>query len=876
MSVNAENKNKNSNSSPIKSSSPKNESKIIPAEKEKYLDLILTTRKWRVKLYKLNKIGQWDDCGIGYVFCASKMDPDFNEKINKLIMLDENTNEEMFSIGLNNNDVEFNYQRSTIMTWKTDNVEDDDSAISFQEKEGLIEIIKNIYSIEGKNIDMDNLIEEVNSSGLYMDVSTQNLPSLAKLINADMGEMRLNDFIKELKENNYELITKLGDLLKDEEKKIENLKTNATSSLGLNNNYKEEKDNDINNNNDDEKNKMKEENNDINNDDKNDENYFIENNGDCDKGNDVDYNQQLIYKNLPMQNIHYIFNIFKNLILIGDKSIIQTLIDDEFYLITFGALEYDFETMKSIPHRKYFKNIVKFKNPLNIKNQEILKKINQNLRLTYLRDTALSRLIEDNAVKAINTLLQYNHNDIIQFFLNNPLYLELLLNQLKNEELNIKKQACLFLSELIDCSKDVLQTRSTFSENLFENGILLIIGKIIEENLQINNQKENNNINEDEIELREFIKISSIEIFMDILTSIPNIILDYLKQEKDHLLFKQITNLMLYSDNFGIKYEIFQIYKTLIETQLKEKGIDRMDLFSEPFKILINYLQTPIPSPAPSHSKKIEISITKQIIIEILITWFFLMNFNKQYWIEENKLDIIITNLLEEMDKVTNLYTIKLLKCIIEPADAFLCKTIITEKLCNNLIKLFSNNMKNNNIIISCMMDFFEILSKKEEIIFNNAMIFLEEFFNENKNYFNIIIMRYNHKPTPKKELINFIKNDYRDIDLFLNEYMDFKIMDDEDKEIDFLSKKRDRDENDELIDINTNCIMDNYKKKYGNNNDYFNKIINNNKIENENDEEKNEEVFKNFEVNNISSNNLDEDDDDDEEQHYYQQILKK
>ena len=176
-----------------------------------------------------------------------------------------------------------------------------------------------------------------------------------------------------------------------------------------------------------------------------------------------------------MKNINYICKIFKNLILIGDESLIEALMDDELYLITFGALEYDFETMKSIPHRKYFKNIVKFKNPLNIKNSEILKKINQNLRLTYLRDTALSRLIEDNAVKSINSILQYNHNDIIQFFLNNPIYLELLLNQLKNEDLNIKKQSCLFLSELIDCSKDVLQTRSTFAENLFENGILLII-----------------------------------------------------------------------------------------------------------------------------------------------------------------------------------------------------------------------------------------------------------------------------------------------------------------------------------------------------------------------------------------------------------------
>ena len=849
--------------SPIKinqeNPSPKKENKMeteMPSEeKGKYLDLNLITRKWRVKFYKLNDIGQWDDFGIGYVFCARKIN-ELNEKINKLIMISETDNEEMFSIELNKKDVEFNYQRSTILTWKENDGEDDDSAISFQEKEGLIEIIRCIYSCEGKNIKIENLLEEVNGGVNFLEVTVQNLPNLAKIINPEMSEMRFNDFIRDLKNSNYELIIKLGEILLDEEKKIENLKTSASSNISMGNCEE--------NNNTKNKNRIEgEDSKEINIVIKNEDNNNEENN----------YEQQLIYKNLPMKNIHYIFNIFKNLILIGDKSLTEALLDDELYLITFGALEYDFETMKSIPHRKYFKNIVKFKNPLNIKNEEIIKKINQNLRLTYLRDTALSRLIEDNAVKTINSILQYNHNDIIQFFLNNTIYLEMLLDQLKNEDLNIKKEACLFLSEIIECSKDVLQTRSTFSEYLFEKGILKIIGNIIEDNLL--KDKDSNNL---EIkEKKEFIKITAVEIFVDILISIPNVILDYLKQENDHNLLRQLTNIMLYSDNFGIKYEICQIYKTLIETQLKEKSTDRMELFSEPFKIILKYLNTPlITSNTISHPKKIEISTTKQIIIEILITWFSLMNFNKQFWIEENKLDVIISNLLEEMDKVINLYTIKLLKCLINYTDIFISDKFMSEKICTNLINLFRNNMKQKNIIISCMMDFFDTLSKNKEILFNNAMAFLSDFFYQNENQFKIILLRYEHKTTPKKELINYVRNDYKDNDLFLNEF-DYKFMgdifEDEDKTIDYLSKKRERQENsDELVD---NKIFNNYVKKYGSNNDYYNKMINNknNEIENEIEEGKNDEIFQNFEMNNINQNN--DDAEDDEEDKYYH-LLKK
>ena len=842
---NPENKNEKENTSPNKE--PKMETELIPEENEKYLDLNLITRKWRVKFYKLNNKGQWDDNGIGYVFCASK-ENELGEKNYKLVMLNEITEQEMFNIDLNNNSVNFNHQRSTIMTWKTEDVEDDDLAISFQEKEGLKEIYNTINSCQGKNIKIENLLDEANGSINFLEVSVPNLPNLAKIITPEMSEMRFNDFVRDLKNSNYDLIVKLGEILNSEEKKIENLKTSASSNVNAENTEeKNDNENDKNNN--------------IVIDDKKEINDNNENN---------DYDQQLIYKNLPMKNIHYIFNIFKNLILIGDKSLIEILMDDELYLITFGALEYDFETMKSIPHRKYFKNIVKFKNPLHIKNEEIIKKINQNLRLTYLRDTALSRLIEDNAVKTINTILQYNHNDIIQFFLNNTIYIEMLLDHLKNEDLDVKKEACLFISELIECSKDVLQTRSTFSEFLFDQGILQIICQIMEDNISNDNEK----INPDIKDKKEFIKITAVEIFIDVLISIPTVILDYLKKENDTKLFKQLTNIMLYSDNFGIKYEICQIYKTLIETQLKEKSSDRMLLFSEPFEILLKYLNTPISSFPNTHKKKIEVSSTKQIILEILITWFSLMNFNKQFWIEENKINEIINQLLQEDDKVINLHTIKLLKCLINYTDAFICNKIFSEELCNNLIILYSNNMKKNNIIISSMMDFFDSLSQNKEMIFNNVMIYLKDFFYNNKKQFELILLRYEHQQIPKKVLINYVRNDYKDVDLFMNDF-DYKFMgdifEDEDKTIDFLSKKRERFENsDDLID---NKIYENYSKKYGSNNEYSNKMnVNNKHNEEENDEEKNDDLF-NFGINNINQNNDDES--DDEEDNIYH-ILKK
>ena len=168
-------------------------------------------------------------------------------------------------------------------------------------------------------------------------------------------------------------------------------------------------------------------------------------------------------------------------------------------------------------------------------------------------------------------------------------------------------------------------------------------------------------------------------------------------------------------------------------------------------------------------------------------------------------------------------------------------------------------------------MDFFEALSKKE-VIFNNAMIFLSEFFYQNENQFKIILMRYEHKDLPKKELFNYIRNDYKETDLFMSDF-DYKFMgdifEDEDKTIDYLSKKRERFENSE--DLVDNKMYENYKK-YGSHNEYYNKL-NDKDNEIENGEGKNDDIFQNFDINNNQNN---DDDNEDEEDKYYHQLLKK
>ena len=144
--------------------------------------------------------------------------------------------------------------------------------------------------------------------------------------------------------------------------------------------------------------------------------------------------------------------------MIADQNLIEMLVSDEFFLITFGALECinilnlddieSFQSQKFVRHRKFLKEESKFKNIFQIQDSSILEKIHSNYRLSYLRDTATARFIEEDTVKNINIMIHYNNTDIIQFFISNTQILNVLLQIIDSRNIDDKYEGMSFLMEL--------------------------------------------------------------------------------------------------------------------------------------------------------------------------------------------------------------------------------------------------------------------------------------------------------------------------------------------------------------------------------------------------------------------------------------------
>lgn len=195
-----------------------------------------------------------------------------------------------------------------------------------------------------------------------------------------------------------------------------------------------------------------------------------------------------------------------------------------------------------IKHRHFLKEVAKFKNILEIEDTNILNKIHLNHRLSYLRDTAIGRFIEEMTIKNINMMIHYNNSDITQFFLNNRNNFKKIIDRIFERDTEKKYDGILFLLEIITCCKDLLNTKYYFYECLCDLNILEALEKTLIDvthyssyNKYLKSLKEDK-IQEEDISAEENlknekIKINTIEILINILTAVPrknNIYLHFL------------------------------------------------------------------------------------------------------------------------------------------------------------------------------------------------------------------------------------------------------------------------------------------------------------------------------------------------------------
>ncbi|KAI8895631.1 component of IIS longevity pathway SMK-1-domain-containing protein [Globomyces pollinis-pini] len=175
-------------------------------------------------------------------------------------------------------------------------------------------------------------------------------------------------------------------------------------------------------------------------------------------------------------------NIMRAIFFLNNTNVYVTLFRDKYFTEVLGMLEYDREYPNTKGrYREYFANDVKFKQVIPITNEDVVTKIQQVYRATYMKDVALARNLEDSTFSALNSLIYYNHGEILSYIQSDN-YMSELFKILENQEVDKQKlkDTIRFFNELCVIVRPFQkETRVAFYRYHSNGGILKIFQKTL-------------------------------------------------------------------------------------------------------------------------------------------------------------------------------------------------------------------------------------------------------------------------------------------------------------------------------------------------------------------------------------------------------------
>ncbi|KAB1213860.1 Serine/threonine-protein phosphatase 4 regulatory subunit 3 [Morella rubra] len=381
----------------------------------------IVRHKLRVKVYRLNDDGKWDDQGTGHVTV------DYLERSEELglFVIDEEDNETLLLHRISSDDI-YRKQEDTIISWR-DPEYATELALSFQETTGCSYIWDHICTVQ-RSLHFNTL-----NTGYCQVSGTLGASGVSQGNCHMMSSPRYETFHgvnSELRELPAVELSTLPLLLKTV------VESGITDQMRLTELIL------------------------------NDQEFFrklIDLFRICEDLENVD-------------GLHMIYKIVKGIILLNSPQIFEKIFGDELIMEIIGSLEYEPEVPHIQHHRNFLKEHIVFKEAIPIKDPLVLSKIHQTYRIGYLKDFVLARALDEATVANLNSIIHANNAVVVSLLKDDSTFIQELFARLRSPSISAgsKKNLVYFLHEFCSLSKSlqVVQQlrlfRDLMSEGIFE------------------------------------------------------------------------------------------------------------------------------------------------------------------------------------------------------------------------------------------------------------------------------------------------------------------------------------------------------------------------------------------------------------------------
>ncbi|EPE02546.1 suppressor of mek1 [Ophiostoma piceae UAMH 11346] len=425
-----------------------------------------------------------------------------------------------------------------------------------------------------------------------------------------------------------------------------------------------------------------------------------------------------------LSDLHHLCNIIKIILLLNDNTIFENALSDECVYGVVGALEYDpdFPSHKA-NHRDWLSNQGRYKEVVRITDEHIRYKIHETYRLNYLKDVVLARILDDPTFSVLNSLIFYNHVEIISHIQNNAAFLNDLFGIFTDPaESNMrKKEGVMFIQQCCATSKGLQPPmRMSLFTTLLAHGLLNVISF---------------GLRNPEVTVR----IAATEILVCMIDHDPQMMRQTIYRqihEQQPQLTDTLVDLLHVEVDLGIKSQVCDALKVLLDfvpVQMPIEAINgqnkealmarrttmdpQQDVFLSHFyetsavrlfKPLLDLEQQKVP----------EVDTFNEGIFGYLneMICFFLRSHNHRckFFIMQHNLAVRFSQLLEARVKHVQLVGIRFMRQLVSLRDDFYIRIIMEHRLLEPVLDLVKRCLPRDNLVCSAGLEFFDFFTKED------------------------------------------------------------------------------------------------------------------------------------------------------------------
>lgn len=425
------------------------------------------------------------------------------------------------------------------------------------------------------------------------------------------------------------------------------------------------------------------------------------------------------------------FYVTRRLFSLNSRELIENICDNYFFDVIYIL---DQESENKTKHTDFAKEQVKFVEDMNFNDKVFEKKIYQTFRITYLRDVAFSKILDEQILSTMGTMVYTNCVQLVTHFFTSKLT-ESLFTKMQSPELSVEALSnCMkLLLELCNYSSQLEpRNRILFYKTLVTNGMFSVV---------------NLSLACPDYEVRK----SSTLILLNTIDFDVSILRSYILTEdkkQGSVFFKTIVMTFITEPHYVTKTLMYEVVRGFLDTlhigpddltlnsmsDVNPKAeVEKQDVINIFYQEFAYAFFEPLFKEPPAEHTPID-TFLKSSLCDLLAT--FVDHFSPQtrlFILKHNILPKVFT-LLGATEKNLLLGPIRVLRrCVSDPANKYI-NYIVENDLFAPVIKVFLDNGDKYNALNSAILDIFAYIGNAKSNCRPLVKYFVDNFYEKVKH----------------------------------------------------------------------------------------------------------------------------------------------